>query len=489
VPTAVKGDGRDLWLWDVGEKYLLSRQRQVRYREDPSSSEPSSSQDEDDVTVQKKQRVGHDVDISSDKAFTLLKRGQEVETPLGPGRIDDIEIQAGRYGKRIELEPPVISVELDKPKPGQPKVVTVCMCKLGLEDPAHETIIKKEFSRLWPPISDEIPEEAMMLIDHQEEFQKKTGEFLQRVEAAAEHDPVELVKQYCHLASLVEGVRCAAQGLNPGAVIRDLEGVDLAGEDAVVMKTEPMGDSVQVTLYLPEHDTIKIVKVPSSSKTVSREPDVGVVPTVYDPERLNSPELHNIRTLPDSYLRPDPNYPSSLRDIWRPTMRVTPVRFYNYRDAGFPFKPENDPDEERHWPPQDYTNYPTPDTVRHEPTDQSPPIFGIQLYEYDPERRHPDHEHCIELAINDDKKLKELSEQFWKQYQAAQPHDVHLRPDVHDFAMGFAEQESMDEDEIVDLVAYMAAKGILQRSTVDQFLDHLWTQKTTLNTRTHYNNK
>ena len=170
-------------------------------------------------------------------------------------------------------------------------------------------------------------------------------------------------------------------------------------------------------------------------------------------------------------------------------MRVTPVRFYNYRDAGFPFKPENDPAEERHWPPTDYTNYPTPDTVRHEPTDQPEPIFGIQLYSYDPEKRHPGHEECFELAINDDKKLQQLAEDFWKQYQAAQQHDVHLRPDVHDFADGFATQNDMDEHEISDLIAYMAAKGIFQRSTVDQFLDHQFTKNTTLNTRTHFNNK
>lgn len=435
-------------------------------------------------------RAGHDIEVSPDQNFTVLKRGQPVETPLGPGHIDDIEVQAARYGKRIELEPPVISVELDDPEAGQPKIVTVCMCKLGLANTEHEAIIQKEFSRLWPPITDDIPEEARMLVDHQEEFQKKTGEFLRLVANAAPEDSIELIKQYRDLALMVPMVvRRAAQNLDPGTVIRDLEGVDLHGEEAVVMKTENLGDFVQVTLYLPDHDTLKVVKVPSNVKTYAREPDIGVVPTVYDSMRLQSPELHDIRVLPDSYLRPDPNYPSSIRDIWRPTMRVTPVRFYNYREAGFPFKPENDPAEERHWPPRDYTNYPTPDTVRHEPTDQPEPIFGIQLYGWDPERRHPGHEECFELAINDDKKLQQLAEDFWKQYQAAQQHDVHLRPDVHDFADGFAGQNDLDEYEISDLLAYMAAKGILQKSTVDQFLDHQFTKHTTLNTRTHYNNK
>lgn len=427
------------------------------------------------------------VDLSSDKAITLLRRGQAVQTPVGPGHIDDIEIQAAQYGKKIELEPPSISVKLDKPKAGQPNIVTVCMCKLGLEDPGHETIIKKEFSRLWPPITDEIPEETMMLIDHQEEFQKKTGEFLRRVESATAQDSVELLQQYCELANMVEGVRCAAQALSPGAVIRDLEGVDLGGEDAVILTVDPSGDDVRVKMFLPSSDQLKVVKVPSSSKTVSREPEVGVVPEMYDTMRLQSPELHDIRTLPDSYLRQDPNYPSSIRDIWRPTMRVTPVRFYNYRDAGFPFKPENDPAEERHWPPTDYTNYPTPDTVRHEPTDQPEPIFGIQLYGYDPEKRHPGQEDEFELAINDDKKLQDLAADFWKQYQAAQAHDVHLRPDVQDFADVYAAKNEMDEYEITDLIAYMTAKGILQKSTVEKFLDHRFTKNKTLNTRTHYN--
>ncbi len=108
--------------------------------------------------------AGEDVTLSGDDQFPLLKPGQHVRTPEGPGVITDIEIHAGRYGDRIEMEPPVVMVELDD-EAANPRRIQVCMCKLGLMNGEHETIVSKEFSRLWPPIDTEIPESAHQLVD------------------------------------------------------------------------------------------------------------------------------------------------------------------------------------------------------------------------------------------------------------------------------------------------------------------------------------
>ena len=78
--------------------------------------------------------------------FTVLKRGQRVTTPLGPGTITDIEVQLGVYkdGTLIEMDPPTVTVKLSET--GQEEVI--CMCKLDLEDEGHQAIVRSEFSRL-----------------------------------------------------------------------------------------------------------------------------------------------------------------------------------------------------------------------------------------------------------------------------------------------------------------------------------------------------
>ena len=434
--------------------------------------------------------AGTDVDVNNEDAFTLLKIGQEVDTPLGPGVIVDIEVQAGRYGDRVEMEPPVVTVELHDPPKDAPKRVVVCICKLGLKDDEHEAIIHKEFARLWPPITDEIPEDSRMIVDVQKEFEKRSSAFRARVEAmVGEVDP-EDIRDACYafidLAADLPAFHGAAPNLDPGMVITDLEGVDLGGTSAIVLKTDPSGNGTNVVLYIPDEDEVKLVRIPNDSTFVGMDAgkEVGVVPTVYDPERLNSPELHPIRTLPDSYLRRDPNYPSSITNIWRPTLRVTPMRYYQTRDAGIPFKPENDPEKESHWPPTDYTNYPTPDFVPEGP-DMPEYLSGPGVYEYDPARRHP------KSVLNDMKPNAQLTKKavdFWEQYQAAQPSDVHLKFEVNTFADMYASENDMDSDAMVDLLAYMYAMGFFPWQVVDGYISHVSTEATNLNTRTHYNN-
>lgn len=105
------------------------------------------------------------VEVPGDETFDLLRMGQQVETPLGSGVVKEIALQAARYGDRIELEPPAITVRLDDPAEGIPAEIVVCMCKLGLKNTKHEAIIRKEFARLWPPISDDVPKDIHMLMD------------------------------------------------------------------------------------------------------------------------------------------------------------------------------------------------------------------------------------------------------------------------------------------------------------------------------------
>lgn len=439
--------------------------------------------------------AGTDVDVANEDVFTLLKNGQEVDTPLGPGVIVDIEVQAGKYGDRIEMEPPVVTVQLDDPSDGDPDRIVVCICKLGLKDKEHEAIIHKEFARLWPPITDEIPEDTRMLVDVEEEFKKKSSAFRERVAelsggAASPEKVRQACAEYVHLSYALVPFRGAAiSDLNPGVVVTDLEGFDLSGHPGIVLKSEPSATTptVHVVLYLPDTDDIKQVKVPSDASFVGVDAgeEIGVVPTVYDPERLHSPELHPIRTLPDSYLRRDPNYPSSITNIWRPTLRVTPMRYYNTRQGGIPFKPENDPDKEPHWPPEDYTNYPTPDFV---PQGPEMPEYksGPALYEYDKSRRHPE---SVLNSIKENKKLADEAVDFWKEYQAAQPSDVHLKYDLHDFADMYAEEGNKSEEHMVDLLAYMYSMGLITMQALNGYIDHLATKATTLNTRTHFTNK
>ncbi len=108
--------------------------------------------------------AGNDVMVAEDDMFPILETGQHVDTPDGPGTIIDMALHAGRYGDRIELEPPVVTVELDD-EDANPRRIQVCLCRLGLEDGEHEAILSKEFDRLWPPVDDEIPESAHQLVD------------------------------------------------------------------------------------------------------------------------------------------------------------------------------------------------------------------------------------------------------------------------------------------------------------------------------------
>jgi len=442
---------------------------------------------EDSVVNAEYKYAGEDVDVSSDEVVSLLEVGQEVTTPLGPGKIVDIAIHAGKYGDKIELEPPAVIVELDDPKSGDPKRIQVCMCKLGLGDSEKESIISKEFARLWPPLTEDIPKDSRMLVDVQEEFAS-----LQR---DAYVDYVDITAEF--------GSRTAdtVETLEPGMVVTELQGIDLNGERAVVVKKNEDGDrsveggNIRVVLYLPDSDITKVVNIPLSyTYTGFDNSELGIpTPTVYDPIRLESPDLHTIRVLPDSFLPRNPNYPSSITDtIWRPTVRQTPIRFYstdetmnNTKDksAAFEHKPEQGPGAQSYWPPKDYVNYPTPDFVPH-PDDMLPYESGPHMYDVG---------EAAEEDFKRDKKKEELALTFYREYILKQQKKLmgkpsHLNLSVTDFADMFSKDPNhpLNEKEMVDLFVYMAEIGLFQKSTLDLYLDHLDEYRTERPFRTEY---
>ncbi len=431
--------------------------------------------------------AAEDVDVSSDEVISLLEVGQAVDTPLGAGKIVDIAIHAGKYGDKIEIEPPSVTVELNDPKEGDPKRVQVCMCKLGLEDAEKEAIISKEFSRLWPPLTDEIPQDTRMLVDVKEEFAS-----LQR---SAYSDYAEITTEF--------GNKTAAtvDNLQPGMVVTDLEGVDLGDENAVVLKMDEDGErskeggNLRLVLYLPDSDTTKVVNVPTSySYTGYDSDDLEVpTPTVYDPVRLDSPSLHTIRVLPDTYLPKNPNYPSTITDtVWRPTVRQTPIRFYSTdepmsdnkdKSAAFSHKPEQGPGTQNYWPPEDYVNYPTPDFVPH-PEDMLPYESGPHVYDIGVE---------AVKEFKHDQKKEDLALEFYREYVLKQQKKLmgrpsHLNLSVSEFAEMFAKdpKHPLSEEALVDLFVYMVEIGLFQKSTLDLFLDHIDTYRTERPFRTEY---
>jgi len=451
------------------------------------------------------------VDLSGDETFDLLQIGQRVETPLGPGVISNIGLQAARYGDRIELEPPAITVKLEDPEPGEPEEVTVCMCKLGLDDPKHEAIIRKEFARLWPPIEKEAPEDIHMLMDvkkKEEDMEKVRSRFEQQTmtahrvaSAALRHRRQrrifqDFVKLALHIA---EPAIEETTDLQPGTVLTGMEGVDLDEAGVVLKKLTMKGPDgeeagqVYVLLYNPDSDTMRQLTVPGDSKFMGHDGPgaTGVMPTVYDPQALDSSELHPIRLLPNTYLPQNPNYPSSITDtVWRPTIRQTPIRYYETEEAfqepqkkeagGFLRRPDyHDPQE---WPPTSTVNYPTPDTVN-PPEKQRTRKRGKDAY--DPYDQTPDMDETV------DKKMEELAMKFWGDYQHYREQKIPgkgntLDIDIEDFADVFQGRSELSDDEMAQLFNYFVQIGMMEESLLHKYLMRQDEKFRQLNTRTHY---
>jgi len=110
---------------------------------------------------------------NSDTVETLLEPGTTVETEEGRGVIKSIALNAAEYNDEWQLEPPSIEVELENGE-----IIYTCICELVIpsDDEATE-LLHSEYDRLWPPMTDEVPEDAEMLIPEgkEEEMGKRTA--------------------------------------------------------------------------------------------------------------------------------------------------------------------------------------------------------------------------------------------------------------------------------------------------------------------------
>jgi antirestriction protein len=111
--------------------------------------------------------VSEDIKLEGN-VFSLLRVGDEVGTPDGDAVVYEIAIHGGDYGERMELEPPAVFVKM-KDEAAVPPIRQVCVCVLTLPNTVHEKLLSKELDRLWPPVDDDIPEEAHMLVDPNKE--------------------------------------------------------------------------------------------------------------------------------------------------------------------------------------------------------------------------------------------------------------------------------------------------------------------------------
>lgn len=107
--------------------------------------------------------------------------------------------------------------------------------------------------------------------------------------------------------------------LQPGTIITDLEGFDLGDEGAVVVDVRD--DEVELArLDTKEFITVRLDDLDGlgyHAEQPAEPQDPGE--WGYDPEAMNSPELHTIRWLPTYWGPRDPNNPSSLTDVmYRP---------------------------------------------------------------------------------------------------------------------------------------------------------------------------
>jgi len=455
--------------------------------------------------------AGNDVDVAADGVMPLLEVGQQVETPLGHGRISDISLVASDYGTQVEMEPKIM-VDLDDPEEGIPNTIQVCMCKLGLGDEKKEAIIRKEFSRLWPPITDEIPQDSRMIVDVQNEFAETSNmttprdteikQFHKLYLGALQSDSldpsilrdIQLVayKKYVDLSRGSKKIRGRIGDSEEGMVV-DV-GADGGNESAVILKKKK-GDEgfTRLLLFLPDSDSLKWVAVPEDVEFDGYDgrDDLGVEPHVYDDMRLNSPELHTIRRLPETYLPHDPNYPSSITTtLWRPTIRMTPIRYYNTREGALEVKPEHAPENEENLEAnqQDLVNYPTPDFVPHE-HHMAPYESGQPVYEYREDKRHP---HAPEFIEPTDELVQSAAD-FWREYTLARQRynpafGSHLNKDVHQFVKDFMSLKDMSRDDALDLLRYMVQVGYFPPSVYDSTVDTFAADDVGMTTRTHYTN-
>jgi hypothetical protein len=252
-----------------------------------------------------------------------------------------------------------------------------------------------------------------------------------------------------------------AAALQPGHIVTD---IDLGKEGAAVVSVD--GDK----LKLVRLDTEEIVTVDLGKADLHAHEPVepeGIGNSLYDEDAMDSPELHNIRSLPTYWGPRDPNNPSTLTDVsWRPEpyWRRRRHRYYHFEE---PTKMPRYRRPERRAEP-----LPSMSPLPHaEELDQ--PIktdYGLprrmQLQKWEESDDHElDKQTLIDLVAN-----------FWKGYRQKRTEHLpeigsHKSLDLVDWALIFQKRHDLDFDEMVLLLDFMATTELIPEAEKDRFVD------------------
>lgn len=264
-------------------------------------------------------------------------------------------------------------------------------------------------------------------------------------------------------AEYTASIHASTPSLQPGHIVTDIEGLDLGKDGAAVVSVD--GDKLKlVRLDTEELVTVDLGKADLHAHEPA-EPE-GIGNSQYDEDAIDSPELHNIRSLPTYWGPRDPNNPSTLTDVsWRPEpyWRRRQHRYYHFEE---PDKMHTRRPERRATP------LPTMDPLPHqEELDQ--PIqtdYGLprrmQLQKWEETDDHElDKQTLIDLVAN-----------FWKGYRQKRTEHLpeigsHKSLDLVDWALIFQKRHDMDYDEMVLLLDFMATTELIPAAEKDRFID------------------
>lgn len=253
--------------------------------------------------------------------------------------------------------------------------------------------------------------------------------------------------------------------MKPGTIITDLEGYDLGDDGAVVVSID--GDKVELALL----DTKEIVTVDLDDLDYNAEDAVegeGATEWAYDPEAMDSPELHSIRNLPLWWGPRDPNNPNTITDvIYRPEpyWRRQINRYYSV-DGGVKmsrkrFRRRADPL---------YQMNPTPQQLKTKKQ--------LQLSDGLPSRMRLEKWEGRKDDALDTEVLIAHTLDFWQQYRKKQrtymtERGKHSSLDLSDWGIIYMRRAGLTRKEIELLFKFMAATQLIPENEYNQFRDKL----------------